>query len=230
MELGLSRSDYVIIVTALFALPLFILNARETRYQQRLEQTAQLAELLQSLHLGTSRANLLRSWTQYDLDAIGSVNPSKAAMEKFVNDVVKANPELVVDLNNLDEFFKLVLICVDTNGCDPPSAKALFTEIASGIYCLYSPAFPEIGRRLQIEDFGRSLKDLALWEPLRERQHHAKSLPDASGPVRYWQPRRNGPGPANFASSATTIARCAPSPSSPMKEKSRRVTRPNCGR
>lgn len=163
MKLGLSRSDYVVIITALFALPLFLLNARETRYQQRLEQTAQLAELLQSLHLGTSRANLLRSWTRFDLDAVAAANPSKTAIRKLVIDVVEANPELIVDLNNLDEFFKLVLICVETNGCDLPSAQALFGEIANGIYCLYSPAFPEVGRKLQIEDFGRSIREVALW-------------------------------------------------------------------
>ncbi len=163
MKLNLSRSDYVVIITALFALPLFVLNARETRYQQRLEQTAQLAELLQSLHLGTSRANLMRSWTGHDLGTMSYAEPSGRAVNKLVSDVIKANSELIVDLNNLDEFFNLVVICVETNGCDFPTAKALFTEIASGIYCLYSPAFPELRRRLLIPELGNSIRDVALW-------------------------------------------------------------------
>lgn len=131
---------------------------------QKINQTVNLESVFFSEHMSSSRKNIFKIVTESDLQHFFEAKPSKSSIKKLLDDMFdKEGSSLAVDLNFIDEFYNIVIACVDKDNCQKETAISLFSGFARDSFCLFKPSFKDLGKKFLIDDFGKNMRTVALW-------------------------------------------------------------------
>ena len=89
------------------------------------------------------------------------MSPPPLVTEKFVKNIVNENPETFRSLYALDLFAAGIENCIDAGVCESTAAHNLFGKFMNDVYCLYNPVFPDIAKKLQMNQFGMAVESFS---------------------------------------------------------------------
>jgi hypothetical protein len=147
---------------------MFFVGEHLKREEERASNTLDFVKRFQESQLVAQRFVLLKSWMQYDVKAIETLQMPKQVLDDLVLKMIEVSTEganqdeLRPAIFSIVDFYETLAVCIDIRRCDRDIAVNYFDDYARRFYCLYQPYIHLLREQQQIAAYGARLESFAL--------------------------------------------------------------------